>query len=130
MENAVKKNRNWTLISAIAWAASYIVFVFIVKRIEPPMAFGLLFVLLLASGFTWFLVNYIRSLASMDELQRRIQLEATAIGFCLSVLVTMVLGILDMVVELNNDNWNLQQLVAFFFLAYLGGFLWARKKYA
>ncbi len=130
MESTVKKNQRWTLISAIVWALSYLAFVFIIKRFEPPMGIGIIFTGILTMGFAWFLYNYIRRLSGLDEVQRSIQLEATAIAFCLSVLITMVLGILDMVVALDNDNWNLQELVAFFFLSYAGGLLWARKKYA
>ena len=130
MEKILKSNRKWTLVSAIVWALSYMVFVFIVKKFEPPMGIGIIFTGVLSLGFAWFLYNFIRELSLLDEVQRSIQLEAIAIAFCLSVLVTMVLGILEMVMPLDNDNWNLQELVAVFFLSYAGGLLWARKKYA
>lgn len=45
----------------------------------------------------WFLITLGRAIASLDELQRRIQLEAIAIGFGLSAMVALTYGLLGMV---------------------------------
>ena len=45
----------------------------------------------------WFLISIGRSIASMDELQRRIQLEAIAIGFGISAMVALTYGLLGIV---------------------------------
>jgi len=45
----------------------------------------------------WFFISIGRSIASLDELQRRIQLEAVAIGFGISGMVAFTYGLLGMV---------------------------------
>jgi len=45
----------------------------------------------------WFLISLGRSIASLDELQRRIQLEAIAIGFGISAMVVLTYGLLGIV---------------------------------
>ena len=45
----------------------------------------------------WFLVSLGRAIASLDELQRRIQMEAIAIVFGLSAMVALTYGLLGMV---------------------------------
>ena len=45
----------------------------------------------------WFLVSLGRAIASLDELQRRIQMEAIAIGFGISAMVALTYGVLGMV---------------------------------
>jgi len=45
----------------------------------------------------WFLVSLGRAIASLDELQRCIQLEALGIGFGLSAIVALTYGLLGMV---------------------------------
>lgn len=45
----------------------------------------------------WILVSLGRAIASLDELQRRIQMEAIAIGFGISGMVALTYGLLGMV---------------------------------
>jgi hypothetical protein len=45
----------------------------------------------------WFLISLGRAIASLDELQRRIQLESIAIGFGISAMVVLTYGLLGMV---------------------------------
>jgi hypothetical protein len=46
------------------------------------------------------------------------------------VLMIMVLGMLDLVVKLNPEDWGYRHLVPFFFLTYFVGLFWARRRYS
>jgi H+/Cl- antiporter ClcA len=81
-------------------------------------------------GLVWFLFSYIRGIQRMDEVQRRIHLEAAVVAFCLSVLLMMVLGLLSLVVELNPKDWSYTHLVPFLFLGYFIGLFRAKRKYS
>jgi hypothetical protein len=126
-----EKNRSrLILFSGIAWALSYMVCLLVVRKLHPPQAIGLSLSVIPAIGFGWFLYEYFKGIHQMDELERRIQLEATAVAFCLSLLLMMVLGLVQMVVELNPDDWSYRHLVPFFFASYFLGLFRARRKYA
>ena len=56
--------------------------------------------------FALFLVLFIRLIRTMDELERRIQLEALAIAYPLTVLLLMTLGLLQRAVHLKFEDWS------------------------
>src|SRR4030095_10867179 len=53
--------------------------------------------LLPVAGFVFFILEAVRLIRSLDELQRRIQLEALAIGFPSAMALLMFLGFLQRV---------------------------------
>lgn len=130
METPQKRLRKIALTSAIVWALSYIGCMLIVKRLHPPVAVGIGMAVLLVFGFAWFLYNHIRRIAAMDELQRRTHLEGTAIAFCFTLLVTMVGSLLQSVGKIDAAAFGFQELVPLFTFGYIGGLLWARKRYS
>jgi hypothetical protein len=130
MAKTEKSRDRLILISGITWALSYMVCLLIVKKFHPPQVVGLSLSAIPAIGFAWFLYQYFKGIQKMDELERRIQLEATAVAFCLSLLMLMVLGIVQIVVTLNSEDWSFRHLVPFFSLAYFIGLFRARRKYA
>lgn len=65
----------------------------------------------------------------MDEVERRIQLEATVWGFTLSLLLLMTLGLLDLVVSLNKEDWGYRHLIPYFFVFYFFGIFISKRKY-
>jgi hypothetical protein len=130
MATTEKKHGRMILYSGLIWAFTYIAGLGILKETHPPQALGIVIAVLPALGFAWFLYHYMRGITSMDELERSIQLEATAVAFCLCVLMLMVLGLLGLVVELNQEDWSHRHLVPFAFLFYFIGLYRARRKYA
>jgi hypothetical protein len=130
METPEKKLKKIALTSALVWAISYIACMLIVKKTHPPMAVSIGLAVLLVLGFAWFLYNHIRRIAAMDELQRRTHLEGTAVAFCINLLVTMVMSILQSVGKLDAGVIGFQELVPLYTLTYVGGLLWARKRYS
>jgi hypothetical protein len=80
--------------------------------------------------FTWVLWNVSRGIAQMDELERRIQLEALAFAFPLTLLLLMTLGLLELAIGLNPNDWSYRHVWPFVFIFYFGGVVLARWRYA
>jgi hypothetical protein len=79
------------------------------------------------AGVLWF---FIRAVRGADELERRIHLEALAVAFPLSMLMLMVLGLLDLAIDLNPDDWSYRHLWPFMTVFWLIGMALARRRYA
>lgn len=65
----------------------------------------------------------------MDELERRIQLEALAFAYPLALLLLMTLGLLEFVVELNPNDWSYRHVWQFTVVFYLFGVVMAKRRY-
>jgi hypothetical protein len=65
----------------------------------------------------------------MDELERRIQLEALAIAFPIGSLLLMTLGLLQRVVTLSMEDWSYRHVWGFFPILYLFGLTISRRRY-
>lgn len=80
-------------------------------------------------AFAWLVFFIVRGVRQMDELERRIQLEALAIAFPLAMTLLMTLGLLELAIPLSKDDWSYRHVWAFFPIFYVGGLLIARKRY-
>ena len=76
------------------------------------------------------LLAILRGARDLDELEKRIQLEALAFAFVLAVLFLMTLGLLELAVTLNRDDWSYRHVWAMLPLLYFGGLVLARRRYA
>ena len=68
------------LFFALLWAAVYIGCLLVVKELEPAKTWGVLVSFLPTITFVLFLFNFIKGINAMDEVERRIQLEATVVA--------------------------------------------------
>lgn len=80
-------------------------------------------------AFAWVLWSVSKGIAEMDELQRRIQLEALAFAFPLTLLLLMTLGLIELAVGLNPDDWSYRHVWAMLPLFYFGGIIRAKQRY-
>ena len=80
--------------------------------------------------FAWVLWTIARGVADMDELQRRIQLEALAFAFPLTLLLVMTLGLLEIAIGLNPNDWSYRHVWPMLFVLYLAGLVRAKRRYA
>ena len=76
------------------------------------------------------LLAIIRSARELDELEKRIQLEALAFAFVLSVLLLMTLGLLELAIQLNRDDWSYRHVWAMLPALYFAGLAIARRRYS
>lgn len=56
--------------------------------------------------FAGFLVSFVRAIRSLDELERRIHLEAMAVAFPLGILLLQTLGLMQRAVALKFEDWS------------------------
>ena len=129
MEKIKKSPGSKILFYGILWAVVYIVCLLIVKKVEPSRTLGVMLSFMPTITFALFIYNFIKGVGSMDEVERRIQLEATVWGFTLGLLLLMTLGLLDLVVSLNKEDWGYRHLVPYFFVFYFFGIFISRRKY-
>ena len=118
------------IVFGIAWFLSYFAARGILGQTELPFGLRLAAALLPVPLFGAFLVYGIRSIAQMDELERRIQLEALVVAFPLTLLLLMTLGLLDLVVTLSPDDWSYRHVWAMLPMFYFAGIVFARRRYA
>ena len=79
--------------------------------------------------FVRFLWIWMTGLGAMDELERRIQLEALALAFPLMAVLLMTLGLLEIAVGLNPDDWSYRHIWAMMPALYYAGLWRAKRKY-
>lgn len=76
------------------------------------------------------LLAIVRGARELDELEKRIQLEALAFAFVLAVLLLMTLGLLELAIPLNRDDWSYRHVWAILPTMYFGGLVIARRRYS
>lgn len=76
------------------------------------------------------LLAILRGARELDELERRIQLEALAFAFVLAVLLIMTLGLMELAVTLNRDDWSYRHVWAMLPPMYFAGLVFARRRYS
>ena len=76
------------------------------------------------------LLAIIRGARELDELEQRIQLEALAFAFVIAVLLLMTLGLMELAVTLNRDDWSYRHVWAMLPTLYFLGVVLARRRYS
>jgi hypothetical protein len=76
------------------------------------------------------LLTIVRGARELDELEKRIQLEALAFAFVMAVLLLMTLGLLELAIPLNRDDWSYRHVWALLPMLYFGGLVLARRRYS
>jgi hypothetical protein len=114
----------------VIWVITYIICLLIIKKLSPHPAIGIVLSLIPAVAFAYVIYSFIKNISLMDELERRIYLEASAIAFSLCLLFIMILGMLNLVITLNEEDWNYRHIIPFLFVFYFIGLAITKKKYS
>ena len=80
--------------------------------------------------FIWLLWDIIKGIRGMDELERRIHLEALAVAFPLTLILLMTLGLLEIAIKLPPEDLSYRHVWALLPVFYFLGLSLARKRYA
>ncbi|HWS73470.1 MAG TPA: hypothetical protein VN605_15270 [Thermoanaerobaculia bacterium] len=82
-------------VTGVIWLVTYTIVLLALKFLvlAPAVAAGVAF--LPVVPFSFFLFAFIKTLRNADELQRRIQLEALAIAFPITLVGLMLLGLFE-----------------------------------
>lgn len=126
---AMASRRSRVGLAAILFAGLYLVALAAAEMTAMPRALRLLIVLLPVPAFGFFLAEWIRSVRRLDELERRIQLEALAVAFPLSLMLVMGLGLIQRVTQLNPQDWSYRHIWPFLIAFYFFGLALARRRY-
>ena len=117
------------LIYAILWCLSYVGSLFAIKSLQIPIEASVVLTFISVLAFALFIYKYFRSIVFMDEVQVKIQMEALVLAFALGLLLVMTLGLIDLFLVLNPEDWNYRFLVPIFIAFYFLGLFTAKRKY-
>jgi hypothetical protein len=79
--------------------------------------------------FVWYLWTWTTGVGEMDELQRRIELEALGFAFPSALVFLMTMGLLDLAIPLGQDNFSLHQIWLMLPVLYYIGLWRAKRRY-
>jgi hypothetical protein len=120
----------WTVIfTAVIWVLVYLFTRSLLDNAQLPEGLRILVALAPLVPFAFFLAFILAGIRSMDELQRRIQLEALAIAFPLAILFFMLLGLLELAVPLSPDDWSYRHTWSYLPLFYFIGLAITSRRY-
>ena len=116
------------IISTLTWILAYFIARGILENDQLSEGLRLVVALVPIIPFALFLMSVLAGIRELDELQRRVHLEALAIAFPLTMLLLMSLGLVELVIPLSPDDWSYrhvwQFLPPFYFLGL--AFTWRR----
>ncbi len=130
MDKSATATRIKVIPCAILWIVSYAFCFLVVKELHPAKPLGIVLSLLPVLTFALFIYSIVKNVATLDEVEIRIQMEAAVLAFTLSLLLLMTLGLLDLVIVLKKDDWGYRHLVPMVFTFYFFGLFIARRKYS
>ena len=79
--------------------------------------------------FAVFVMRYIGYLRGLDELHRRVHLEALAFAFPLAMLLLMTLGLMERGNLLSGENWSYRHVWYYLPFFYLLGITISWRRY-
>ena len=130
MEKMQNAKGNNIILYSLLWAVVYIICLVVIKNAELPKSAGVMLSFLPTITFVLFIYNFIKRIGSMDEVERRIQLEAIVWAFSLGLLLLMTRGLLDLVVTFKKGEWGyIDFIIPCFFAFYFLGILISKRKY-
>ena len=129
MNQSKKHLSNRVFVYAVFWGVSYMGSLLALKSLTPEKEVGIVLSVIPVLAFSVFIYKFYRSIFFMDEVQIKIQMEAVVIAFTLGLLMLMTLGLLDLVITLNKEDWGYRHLVPYFVIFYFIGLFISKRKY-
>jgi len=117
------------LVRGLLWASVYLLSRGLLELSIPSTAARVAIALLPTPFFIYYLWTWMKGVSEMDELQRRIELEALGFAFPAAVVFLMTIGLLDLAVTLNPDDWSLHHVWLMLPLLYYVGLFRAKRRY-
>jgi len=117
------------LISAILFVLSYLIARIVLKQPDLAEILRILVALLPVVPFAWLLWEIIRGVREMDELEKRIQLEALAVAFPLTLILLMTLGLLEIAIKLPAEDLSYRHVWAMLPTFYFLGLFLSKRRY-
>ena len=118
------------LVRGLLWAATYIASRWALESDVQPKALRIVIALAPTPFFIWWLWTWLEGVSRMDELQRRIELEALAFAFPVSLVLLATLGLIDVAITLNPDDFSLRHVWLMMPMLYYIGLWRAQRRYS
>jgi len=115
--------------SLIVWGICYIGALILLRKFQLEGWVRVAVALLPIPPFVVFLAMVLKEIRSLDELWRRIHLEALAIAFPLAVLLLMILGLMELATGLSPNDWSYRHIWIFLPIFYVIGMLVSVRRY-
>lgn len=120
----------WTgAVSAAAWIITYFLARVFVENTGLSTGLRLFVALVPIIPFSIFLIAVLVGIREMDELHRRVHLEALAIAFPLTMFLIMLLGLVELVLPLSPDDWSYRHVWQFLPVFYFIGLAFTWRRY-
>ncbi len=119
----------WSIVWGTLFVVSYSGAAFATRHFDLSTLVKVGVVLTPIPFFALFLFSEVNMLRQLDEMQKRIQLEALAIAFPCSLLLLMTLGLLQRVIPLPPEDWGYRHVWPLLVIFYFGGIVLARRRY-
>jgi hypothetical protein len=117
------------LIRGLLWASVYMLSRGLLELLAEPPAARIAIAFLPTPFFVYYLWTWMKGVGEMDELQRRIELEALGFAFPASLVFLATLGLLDVAITLNPDDFSLRHSWLIMPLLYYIGLWRAQRRY-
>jgi hypothetical protein len=115
--------------SLIVWGVCYIGALILLRKFQIEGWIRVAVALLPIPPFVVFLSMVLKEIRSLDELWRRIHLEALAIAFPLTVLLLMILGLMELATGLSPNDWSYRHVWMFLPMFYAIGVIVSVRRY-
>lgn len=122
------RDRVW--IYAVLWVLSYTACLITLKTLTLGKEAGILLSLIPMFAFVVFIYKFQRALSIMDKVHIKMHMEGLAFAFVIAIVLLMTLGLLDLVLVINKEDWGFRHLVPYFIFFYIVGFLIAKRRYS
>jgi hypothetical protein len=117
------------LVRGLLWMSVYVVSRGLLALDVSPQPLRPLIALFPVPFFIWYLVTWTKGVARMDELQRRIELEALGFAFPAVLVVLMTMGLLDVASTLPPGDFSLRNSWLLLPMLYYIGLWRAQRRY-
>ena len=117
------------LVRGLLWASVYLLSRGVLELAIPSAAARVAIALLPTPFFVYYLWTWMKGVGEMDELERRIELEALGFAFPAAVVFFSTIGLLDLAITLSPDDWSLRHVWLMLPLFYYAGLWRAKKRY-
>src|SRR5436190_12621379 len=115
------------LIRGLLWVSIFLLSRGLLELEIPSTAARVAIALLPTPFFVYYLWTWMKGVGEMDELERRIELDALGFAFPAAIVFLMTIGLLDVAITLNPADFSLQHIWLMMPLFYYAG-LWRAKK--
>ena len=115
--------------ASVALLAAFILSVLMIDKLHPTTLGSVAISALPVTAFTWFIVTAVRDIRQLDELQRRIQLEALAVAYPSAILLVFAVGFLERAGIVFPGFTNLRDVWPLTILPYWVGMAIATRRY-